>query len=91
MSLSQAQTAKIKLHPLFFLQEQQHQRRGEIVNVITKGSDILLLKEFDEFCILEHGLLWGLRVSVCVPVPLAAPWGALCVFNFRVHEMSFRG
>lgn len=46
MSLSQAQTTKIKLHPLLFLQEKQHQRRGEIVNVITESSGILLLEEF---------------------------------------------
>lgn len=61
MSLSQAQTTEIKLHPLLFLQEKQHQRRGEIVNVITESSDItesgdiLLLEEFYEFCIVERG------------------------------------
>lgn len=95
MSLSQAQTTEIKLHPLFFLQEKQHQRRGEIVNVITESSDItesgdiLLLEEFYEFCIVERGPRWGwcVRVSVRVPAAPTAPWSPSRVFNFWVHEM----
>lgn len=71
MSLSWAQTTEIKLHPLLFLQEKQHQRRGEIVNVITESSDILLLEEFYEFCILERSPHWGLCVRVSVRVPAA--------------------
>lgn len=38
MSLSQAQTTETQLHPLLFLQEKQHQSRGENVTAITGGS-----------------------------------------------------
>lgn len=85
MSRSQAQTTKIKLHPLLFLQEKQHQRRGEIVSVIMVSSDIagsgdVLLLE--EFCISEPAPRWA-------EAPVGT-WSGSRGFNCWVQEMSLR-